>query len=242
VQQGNVAPVSALAVDEGRTSDRDGSPRVSDPALAAGTQLARLLGVRPVARGVAPEGATPLATVTSAPLAVLVEEMLTHSDNDLAEALGRQVALATKLPATFEGVAEAIAAALKGLGVEIGLRDASGLSPLNRLRPDAVTTLLAKAAQDARYAPVLSGLPVAGFDGTLSERYRTGPSRPAAGEVRAKTGTLNGVSALAGLVVTRDGRLLAFDLTADGVAIGATASAQKALDRVATALAACGCP
>ena len=242
VEHGSVAPVSALAVDEGRTSDREGSPRVGDPALAAGTQLARLLGVRAVARGVAPDRAAQLAKVSSEPLSVLVEEMLTRSDNDLAEALGRQVALASRLPATFDGEEAAIAAALKGLGVEVGLRDASGLSPLNRLQPQAVTALLTKAARDARYAPVLSGLPVAGFDGTLVDRYRTGPTRVAAGEVRAKTGTLNGVSALAGLVVTRDGRLLAFDLTADGVTLGATAAAQKALDRVATALASCGCP
>jgi D-alanyl-D-alanine carboxypeptidase/D-alanyl-D-alanine-endopeptidase (penicillin-binding protein 4) len=172
---------------------------------------------------------------------VLVEDMHTRSDNDHAEAQGRQTALASKLPATFDGVAAAIAATLKGVGVEVGLRDASGLSPLDRLRPSAVTALLVKAATDPRYAPVLSGLPVAGFDGTLADRYRTGPTRVAAGEVRAKTGTLNGVSALAGLVVTRDGRLLAFDLTADGVALGATAAAQKALDRVATALASCGC-
>jgi D-alanyl-D-alanine carboxypeptidase/D-alanyl-D-alanine-endopeptidase (penicillin-binding protein 4) len=242
VEHGNVAPVSALAVDEGRTSDREGSPRVSDPALAAGKQLARLLGFGAVARGVAPAGAARVATVASQPLSVLVEDMLTRSDNDLAEALGRHTALASKLPATFDGVAAAIAATLKGLGVDVGLRDASGLSPLDRLRPSSVTALLTKAATDPRYAPVLSGLPVAGFDGTLADRYRTGPTRVAAGEVRAKTGTLNGVSALAGLVVTRDGRLLAFDLTADGVALGATVAAQKALDRVATALASCGCP
>jgi D-alanyl-D-alanine carboxypeptidase/D-alanyl-D-alanine-endopeptidase (penicillin-binding protein 4) len=89
---------------------------------------------------------------------------------------------------------------------------------------------------------VLSGLPVAGFDGTLEKRFRTGPELPAAGVVRAKTGTLNGVSALAGLVRTRDGRLLAFDLTADSVPIGATLAAQRALDRLAAALAGCGCP
>ena len=242
VQHGDVAPVSALVVDGGRTSDRDGSPRVGDPALAAGRQLARLLGVRAVARGTAPSGAVRLASVSSAPLTSIVEQMLTRSDNDLAEGLGRQVALASKLPATFEGEAAAIAAVLKGVGVEVGLRDASGLSPLDRVQPVAITSLLTKAAQADRFGAVLSGLPVAGFDGTLADRYRAGPTQAAAGEVRAKTGTLNGVSALAGLVVTRDGRLLAFDVTADGVALGATARAQKALDAVATALASCGCP
>ncbi|HUR50804.1 MAG TPA: D-alanyl-D-alanine carboxypeptidase, partial [Mycobacteriales bacterium] len=81
----------------------------------------------------------------------------------------------------------------------------------------------------------------AGFDGTLSERYRKTATRSAAGEVRAKTGTLDGVSALAGYVRTRNGRLLAFDLTANGVPVGAGSAAQAALDKVATALAGCGC-
>ncbi|MCW2707348.1 MAG: D-alanyl-D-alanine carboxypeptidase/D-alanyl-D-alanine-endopeptidase, partial [Frankiales bacterium] len=63
----------------------------------------------------------------------------------------------------------------------------------------------------------------------------------AAGDVRAKTGTLDGVSALAGLVTTRTGGVLAFDITADRVPVGGTTAAEAALDRVATAMAACGC-
>jgi D-alanyl-D-alanine carboxypeptidase/D-alanyl-D-alanine-endopeptidase (penicillin-binding protein 4) len=89
---------------------------------------------------------------------------------------------------------------------------------------------------------VLTGLPVAGFDGTLAPRYRTGPALPAAGRVRAKTGTLNAVSALAGLVRTADGRLLAFDLTTNSVPLGANRRAERALDALAARLAACGCP
>jgi D-alanyl-D-alanine carboxypeptidase/D-alanyl-D-alanine-endopeptidase (penicillin-binding protein 4) len=59
--------------------------------------------------------------------------------------------------------------------------------------------------------------------------------------LRAKTGTLEGVSALAGLVRTADGRLLAFDLTADRVPPGANRKAEAALDALAGALAGCGC-
>jgi D-alanyl-D-alanine carboxypeptidase/D-alanyl-D-alanine-endopeptidase (penicillin-binding protein 4) len=117
------------------------------------------------------------------------------------------------------------------------------LSRDNRVQPAALTAILRAVAmgEQPRLAPVLTGLPVAGFDGTLAKRYRTGPSLPAAGVVRGKTGTLNGVSALAGLVRTADGRLLAFDLTADGVPLGATRQAEAALDRFAAALASCGC-
>jgi D-alanyl-D-alanine carboxypeptidase/D-alanyl-D-alanine-endopeptidase (penicillin-binding protein 4) len=123
----------------------------------------------------------------------------------------------------------------------IALHDSSGLSPLDRVQPVAVAHLLAQVAGSDQDSAILSGLPIAGFDGTLAQRYATGTSRAAAGLVRAKTGTLDGVSALAGLVATRTGGLLAFDVTADGVALGGTLAAEAALDRVAAALSSCGC-
>jgi D-alanyl-D-alanine carboxypeptidase/D-alanyl-D-alanine-endopeptidase (penicillin-binding protein 4) len=238
---GDVVPVSALEL---------AGVDVADPALDAGRKLAALLGSRTVVRGVAPAGAAQLARVSSAPIPDLVEDMLLRSDNDLAEALGRHVALATGLPATFDGAAAGISAALRPLLAPAGLparalalQDASGLSPLNRVQPVAIARLLALAASQPRYGAVLSGLPVGGFSGTLQDRFRKGASLQAAGVVRGKTGTLTGVSALAGLVRTRSGRLLAFDLTADGIPERiSTRSSQAALDAVAAALASCGCP
>ena len=249
VNGGDVAPVSALEVDGGRVGPRPVSPRAADPALDAGRQLARLLGAGAVARGAAAAGARQLGAVRSPTVAQLVQAMLTRSDNDLAEALGRQVALAVGRPASFDGeaaaVSEVLGPVLTGLGLAadaVRLRDTSGLSVLDRLEPGALTRLLALASRGGRLAPVLTGLPVAGFDGTLEKRFRTAPTAAAAGQVRAKTGTLDGVSALAGLVHTRTGALLAFDLTADGVPLGATLGAQRALDTIATVLAGCGCP
>ncbi len=250
VTAGDVAPVTPLMVDGGRV--RPGrSPRSADPALAAGQALARLLDVAaPVARAAAPEGGVELAAVVSPPVPQLVEAMLTRSDNDLAESLARQVAVARGEPASFTGAAAAVQAVLgevlADVGIDAGavqLVDGSGLSRLDRVQPAALTRLLSAVAGGERpaLAPVLSGLPVAGFDGTLARRYRSGPSTPAAGVVRAKTGTLLGVSALAGLLRTADGRLLAFDLTADAVPVGATRAAERALDRLAAALASCGC-
>lgn len=243
VTGGDVAPVGALMVDGGRLS-KDG-PRSQDPALEAGRQLAGLLHVKRVVRGTAPAGAAEVAHVDSAPVARLVEAMLTRSDNDLAEALGRQVALAAKLPASYAGEAAAVQAAIDPLLRHTGLTpsalrlyDASGLSPGDQIQPAALSRLLATAAQDPRFGALLDGLPVAGFDGTLAKRYRTSP---AAGEVRAKTGTLNGVSALAGLVHTHDGAVLAFAFTANGIPLSGTQQAQAALDRLAAALAGCGC-
>jgi len=251
LSNGNVAPVGALEVDAGRVRpDRDA--RVPDPALAAGRALLTLLQQRgigagaDVAAGTAPPRAVEIARVDSPPVSALVEQMLRTSDNDLAEALGRQVALRSGRPATFDGAVDAVRSAWAGLGLDpaaLGFVDSSGLSPADRLRPAALTSLLTLVAGPRRpeLRTLLTGLPVAGFTGTLADRYRGGPAAAAAGDVRGKTGTLEGVSALAGLVVDEDGRLLAFDLTADSLGAVGVAAAEAALDRLAATLAGCGC-
>jgi D-alanyl-D-alanine carboxypeptidase/D-alanyl-D-alanine-endopeptidase (penicillin-binding protein 4) len=243
----NLAPVSALMVDEARTDDSASGPvaRVSDPATDATRAFARFLaddGIRTTSPG--PSKATgraeDLAEVSSPPLSALVERMLTNSDNDIAEALARQTALADKQRADFEGGGKAIRDRLRKLGLPLAgahFHDGSGLDRADRLTANLLTSLLVKAGDPAHpeLRPVLTGLPVAGFTGTLSSRYTDG----AAGVVRAKTGTLTGVNTLAGTVVDRDGRLLAFAfLASDTTDPGA---AQSALDRTASALAACGC-
>src|SRR5690606_31970153 len=140
----------------------------------------------------------------------LVEIMLERSDNVLAEALARQVALAKGQPASYEGAAAAMDAVLAELGLpdeENGLVDGSGLSRANRLTPSLLTDLLTVAARADRpeLRGIFSGMPVAGYSGTLARRYGTAePTRPGAGVVRAKTGTLSGVNTLAGIVTTQE--------------------------------------
>ncbi|MFJ9818846.1 D-alanyl-D-alanine carboxypeptidase/D-alanyl-D-alanine-endopeptidase [Streptomyces sp. NPDC101151] len=243
----NLAPVSALTVDEGRTDDSAGGPvpRVSDPAADAADKFAGFLrkaGITTTSPG--PSKATgrgeTLAGVSSPPLSTLVERMLTNSDNDIAEALARHTALASGEAASFDGGARAVSARLTKLGLPMAgasFHDGSGLDRDDRLTANLLTALLVKAADPARpgLRPVLTGLPVAGFTGTLSSRYTDG----AAGVVRAKTGTLTGVNALAGTVVDNDGHLLAFAFLASGTTNAL--EAQAALDRTATALAGCGC-
>ncbi|MET9144170.1 D-alanyl-D-alanine carboxypeptidase/D-alanyl-D-alanine-endopeptidase [Streptomyces sp. NPDC004042] len=244
----NLARVSALMADEGRTDDSAGGPadRVADPAAEAARAFGRFLnehGVRTTAPG--PSKATgraqTLATVSSPPLSDVVERMLTNSDNDIAEALARQTARASGQRADFAGGARAVAARLKALGLPLAgtaFHDGSGLDRADRLTANLLTALLRTAADPARpgLRPVLTGLPVAGFTGTLADRY-TGDG--AAGIVRAKTGTLTGVNTLAGTAVDRDGRLLAFAFLAEGTTD--PQAAQAALDHAATTLAACGC-
>jgi serine-type D-Ala-D-Ala carboxypeptidase/endopeptidase (penicillin-binding protein 4) len=236
------APVTATAVDGARVSPGSVA-RSGQPGLDAGAALADALGAAgaTVVLGQAPPDARVLATVHSAPIARLVEQTLSMSDNMLAEALARQVALARDLPASFEGAAQAVTGALTDAGVDVTgvtLSDGSGLSRNDRV-PASVLAAVVKGAADGSIedaSALLSGLPVAGYDGTLFDR---GDAGAAPGTVRAKTGTLLGVHALAGTVVTTDGRLLAFAVVADGST--SELAAESALDDVAAALAGCGC-
>ncbi|MFC4533718.1 D-alanyl-D-alanine carboxypeptidase/D-alanyl-D-alanine-endopeptidase [Sphaerisporangium dianthi] len=249
VPEGSVAPVTALTIDEGRQDPR-GSARYGDPPRSAAEAFASLLrrdGVKvgkSIKRAGAAATAAEVARVESPPVYELVEHMLTESDNDLAEALAHLVAVKEGRGGTFSGVAQAVQGTLKRLGVAGGVRvyDGSGLSTRNRITPAALARLIALSAAPAnpRLHAVISGLPVAGFTGTLGHRYDEKGSRSAAGVVRAKTGTLNGVNTLTGLSRTADGRLLAFAFMADKVKDPDGAVA--ALDRLAALVSGCGCP
>ncbi len=247
VTGGYVAPIAALTLDGGRRApaSRD---RFAEPDLAAGRALAAALGAptAPVVRGRAAPGAALLGEVRSQPLARVVEQMLLASDNVLAETLARQVALAERRPASFAGAAAAVRAVLGRLGLPAGgdrLVDGSGLSMRDRATPALLAAVLRAVAGPDRpeLHALVPGLPVSGYDGTLDDRFRAGPAALAAGQVRAKTGTLTGVSSLAGLVRGVDGRLVAFAVVADRVSPTGTLRAEAALDAVAATLARCGC-
>jgi D-alanyl-D-alanine carboxypeptidase/D-alanyl-D-alanine-endopeptidase (penicillin-binding protein 4) len=191
--------------------------------------------------------------VQSAPLSVLVEQMLHESDNVIAEVLARQVAIASHLPATFLGAAAAVRAVLAKFGIEIGagLRDGSGLAAADRVSPASLVAVLRLAAgylpsgtkqsPSTQASTLIAALPVAGWSGTLDNRYVSGSAANAAGDVRAKTGSIDGVTTLAGYVHDRSGRLLIFSFDSDRTPSGGTHAAEQALDRIVAALAACGC-
>jgi serine-type D-Ala-D-Ala carboxypeptidase/endopeptidase (penicillin-binding protein 4) len=242
---GNVSRLSALELNEARLTSGSTAPRNSDPAQQTADAFRRALtksGVDVAGRarpGEAPPSGLGIATVDSPTVAALVQRMLTTSDNDLAEALGRVVAIRLGLPATFTGAASAVREAVGKLGIPthgVRLYDASGLSRLDRVTSSALVALLRIATHgDARLTPIVAGLPVAGFTGTLAERYEHGRTRSGAGVVRAKTGTLAGVNALAGEVVDADGRLLLFAFVVEHVPDPSVGEA--VLDRLAASLA-----
>ncbi|NJC69181.1 D-alanyl-D-alanine carboxypeptidase/D-alanyl-D-alanine-endopeptidase [Planosporangium thailandense] len=254
ISSGNSSVISSLMIDGGRsapTSPHGPSPRAAAPDLAAGQAFAAALGLpaSAVTAGTAPTGAAQLGVVESPPLERLVELMLVESDNVIAECLARQVALARSQPATFEGAATAMRAVLGELGLPVDklvLSDGSGLSRNDRVTPTllAGALLLAVKPTHPQLRVVFSGMPVGGYSGTLRDRYRKPTNgAAAAGLVRAKTGSLSGLNSIAGTVVDADGRLLVFAVIADASPNlgGIPSPPQQALDRVAAALAGCGC-
>ena len=264
ISTGNVTPITALEVDQGRLT-RSGAPqdaddpnnfrpRSSTPAPDAASAFAGLLrrdGIHVTGQPVTgrqPRHAVPVAAVRSPALAAIVGWMLRESNNVIAENLARHVALHTGRPASFSGGAAAVTAVLARLGVRHGVHlvDGSGLSPLDRVTPAvlaAVVRLAAVGRQDALRAAI-TGMPVAGFSGTLAPGQSVfgsfGP--PALGMVQAKTGNLNTVASLSGVTTDASGHVLAFAFMADQIAEGSQlASAAGTIDAMATALARCGC-
>ncbi|HEX2744491.1 MAG TPA: D-alanyl-D-alanine carboxypeptidase/D-alanyl-D-alanine-endopeptidase [Streptosporangiaceae bacterium] len=262
VSTGNVTPIVALEVDQGRLTaagtpeDSDDPynlrPRATDPAAMAAASFARLLAAdgigvtgTPVAQTARPHAAA-LASVSSPPLSAIVQQMLTESNNVIAENLARQVALATGEPASFSGAAAAVISELRRLGVSTGIRlvDGSGLSGQDAIAPVTLVKVVELAIAAPRIRSLLAGLPVAGFSGTLSagQSVFSGIGGAALGSVRAKTGNLGTVTALAGVVSDQNGTMLVFALMADRIpAEGMLDAAASDLDKAATALAGCGC-
>jgi D-alanyl-D-alanine carboxypeptidase/D-alanyl-D-alanine-endopeptidase (penicillin-binding protein 4) len=260
--QGQVASIQSLMTNAGRIKpvhhEAGPDPRYNDPALAAGKAFAKQLGVTAeVTRGKAPKVAagassapgqtaagTELGKVQSPPLVQILDWMLQQSDNVIAEAMGRQVALAGGYPASFDGASQAMIAKINDLGLpgdEVNLYDASGLSRHDGISPTVLTGVLAMAAggDQPKLSSLFGGLPA--WSGTLADRFAAANGdKVAQGVVRAKTGSLNAVSTMAGELVTKDGRLLAFAVMADQTSGGAQ-SAQAAIDAVVTRLVGCGC-
>jgi D-alanyl-D-alanine carboxypeptidase/D-alanyl-D-alanine-endopeptidase (penicillin-binding protein 4) len=250
VAHGYVASISPIAVEIAKTRpDEEYPPRYPDPALQALSVFDDRLAeagievTNHLARGTVPAGAQEIARVESAPVGQIVRYVLHVSENTIAEVLGRLVAVERGLPGSFQGAGTAVLAevAYDGLAVPgVRLDDCSGLSAESRIPAqvlvDAVRLAAGPAGETLR--PVLDDLPVGGWLGTLSDRFTAGAGQ---GLVRAKTGSLPGVTSLAGTVQTQDGRLLAFAVLADQTPSGGQLRPREAIDAFVQRLAGCGC-
>ncbi len=244
-----VPPITSLWVDQGRESGGDGY--VDDPSAQAADAFRSALrrhGLKVAARvtrATSPPETADLASVSSAPLGEIVERTLAVSDNQAAEVLARHVGLAERQEGSFRAGTAAVLDVVNRLGVQVTgdrLYDGSGLSRRNVLRADTLAAVLrlAESPDHPELRHVFTGLPVAGFTGSLAYRFDNGPSA-ARGRVRAKTGTLTGVHGLAGVVDDRSGARMAFVVVADRVPLTETLDIRLLVDRVAGALGACTC-
>jgi D-alanyl-D-alanine carboxypeptidase/D-alanyl-D-alanine-endopeptidase (penicillin-binding protein 4) len=228
VPEGDVGALGALIVNGGRADNGIAS---TDPALDTVQRLALLLkarGVTIVGGASDPGRSSPpherdVADVASPPLVQIVEQMLTVSNDETAELLTREVGrVRAGVGTTAAGTLE-IPAVLAALGVPVQgvvLHDGSGLAPDDRITCASLLGVVSLATQ-ARFSPITQGLAVAGQSGTLAGRL---VGTALAGRLRAKTGHIDGVVGLAGVVdaaapaghPSRDDQLVRFAFLANG--------------------------
>ncbi len=162
--------------------------------------------------------------------------MMKNSDNLMAESLFYQLAAASgRKKAGRKQAATHVESLVRAVGLEPShyqIADGSGLSLYNYATPELLGLVLRYAYRhDAVYRHLLPALPVAGVDGSLRRRMR---GTPAAGNVRAKTGTVEGVSTLAGYCTTAEGNTLCFAIMNQGIRY--TSTGRNFQDRVCRAL------
>jgi D-alanyl-D-alanine carboxypeptidase/D-alanyl-D-alanine-endopeptidase (penicillin-binding protein 4) len=209
-----------------------------NPALFAAAQLdaaleRRGIAVRRVPRtGVAPAGSEILASVDSPPMADLARMTNKPSDNFFAEMLLKGIARQATGRGTTAGGARIVADFARDLRAPARIVDGSGLSRGNRAAPRRVVRFLAGMTARDEFDAWYDSLPIAGRDGTLATRMRSGAARR---RCHAKTGTLSNVSALSGYCEARSGDLYAFSILMNGVY---PSGARALQDRMAHTLAA----
>lgn len=204
--------------------------RIYDPARHFGSTLTYFMQQRgtkmrhSVVRGPVPTGARLILVDKSQPLKEIVDDLNHYSNNIIAETLVKQMgAEVYGAPGTFaNGLKVGRDFLEKRVGLQPGsyvYENGSGLNDVNRFTPRQLTQLVRTVSQDYEIATEwFTSLAVAGTQGTVGHRMK---DTPAMRRLRAKTGTLRGVSALSGTVVQPDGNVVAFSFLTQGYKTGA---------------------
>ncbi len=201
VRSTEVGPLGALLINDGVILSSPIKP--DNPALASAIEFTRVLTERGIAvagvpkTGMASADLPVIASVSSAPLKAVIAEMLTNSDNNTAELLLKEIGLASSGQGTRIAGIAGVTAALVKLSVSVdglAMTDGSGLDRSNRV---SCLTLQSLLVNDGGFGTLTGGLALAGRSGTLSDLFT---NSPVTGIMRAKTGTLTGAKALAGVV------------------------------------------
>jgi D-alanyl-D-alanine carboxypeptidase/D-alanyl-D-alanine-endopeptidase (penicillin-binding protein 4) len=232
----DVGPLSALSFNEG-TLRRFGAGFQLNPPTFVAQRLHAWLDARgvDVMRGArekrTPPSAELVASVRSPSIASLVRKMNQPSDNYYAETLLKGLGARFGGSGSTAAGADVVKRFQASIGVTSSVLDGSGLSRGDAISPHSVGRLLLAAEQRPWFASFYRSLPLAGRSGTLRKRMR---GTAASGNCRAKTGTLIGVSGLAGYCRARSDRRFVFALLMNGANV---ARARAAQDRIAAALA-----
>lgn len=233
--------ISALQVD----GDRDNpaklsSKRSKDPVKRAGDWFKKSLGAAAtgavIEKGVTPPNAKEIAKISSRPIVEWIDYMLEVSDNTTAEALARLVSIDVGLGGGSGTLTQAVQQALSATGINltgIKIEDGSGLSRYNQVSPATINDLLMLIPKDPELSVMLTGFPVAGQPGSLSDRFPT-----LQGDVIAKTGWIRTGYTLAGYLNLEDGNQLIF--TAYNLGESVNLDHRAALDRLAEGFYNCG--
>ena len=209
----------------------------ANPATYAASWLRKTLKADSITPGhaaatsKAPADAAVLATVVSPPMATLARITNKESDNFFAETLLKNIGRdASGVGSTSAGV-RAVRVFAAGAGARVQLIDGSGLDHGDRASPRDVVRLLLSEREKAEFPALFASLPIAGVDGTIHDRMRSGPAKR---NCRAKTGSLIGVSALSGYCTSRSGDQITFSFLMNGIS---TSYARRLQDRMAQAIA-----
>jgi D-alanyl-D-alanine carboxypeptidase/D-alanyl-D-alanine-endopeptidase (penicillin-binding protein 4) len=210
--------LSALTYDHGATSGPGAPGLFSPPAFAVNELTMAMRAQHIVAWGthvtaITPRDAQLLAAVTSPPVSTLVRLMDVPSDDLFAEILTKQLGVKLGGAGTTVAGANVIASIISTYGVHPTIVDGSGLSRADTSSPGQVVALLREVWHTEVGDELIAALPVVGVNGTVQA---IGVHTPAHGRCVAKTGTLNGVTNLAGYCTNRAGHVLAFALFIDG--------------------------
>ena len=230
------SPLSALLYNRGWTDNTGLHFQANPPLYAAGQLVAALkaAGIKDpkteALKGTTPPGAHTLATVSSPPMAQLIELTNTPSDNLFAETLIKDIgARFGGRGSTAAGAAVVRAEVASQFGVHPKIYDGSGLSYGDSSSPLDLVAALTKMSADRDF---VDSLAIAGETGTLQQEM---VGTVAQGRCRAKTGTLISVSDLSGYCRARDGHTLVFSILQNYVNPNTEHPLQ---DRMAEALAA----
>jgi D-alanyl-D-alanine carboxypeptidase/D-alanyl-D-alanine-endopeptidase (penicillin-binding protein 4) len=174
----------------------------------------------------------PLFSWRSDSFGVILKAFEKPSQNQIGELLLRTIGLMGGTAGTPEEGARIVGDALRAWGAApdgFRVRDGSGLSRHDVVSPETILHVLDAMRRSPNYAVFREALPIAGVDGTIANRMR---GTTAAGNVRAKTGTLDMVRSLSGYVTATDGRLLMFSILCNNWLVDV-----RDVDRTADAIA-----